>query len=153
MPGPSRKRTNIENQYRKGRLTLSKNQTLELQIADILIGVDKAAKKAIKEAIETVPAQTSKRLRETSPRGGGKYKGSYASGWRVKRVGKAKEAVVYNSRKPSLTHLLEDGHVIKNQYGQYGRVNGTKHIQPARDEAWDKIDKVIDEVLAKEGIE
>ena len=43
--------------------------------------------------------------------------------------------VIYNRTHPHLTHLLEKSHVIKNQYGEYGRTspgNGqVVHIAPA----------------------
>lgn len=62
--------------------------------------------------------------------------GGYASGWAVRKRGgkKIPGFTVYNSTKPGLTMLLEFGHVIRNAQGDYGRVTGIPHIQPA--EKW-----------------
>lgn len=55
--------------------------------------------------------------------------------------------VVYNKEHYRLTHLLENGHIIKNAYGTYGRTAPRPHVKPA----YDKIkDKFIDE-MAKVG--
>lgn len=62
--------------------------------------------------------------------------GEYASGWAVRKRGgkKIPGFTVYNRTKPGLTMLLEFGHVIRNAQGDYGRVMGIPHIQPA--EKW-----------------
>lgn len=60
--------------------------------------------------------------------------GEYADGWTTKLTMKKSQyqAVVYNkSKKAPLGHLLENGHIIKNQYGIYGFVNGKPHLEPA----------------------
>ena len=84
--------------------------------------VDTAAKKAAQ--------RTAAILRTTSP----KDSGEYAKGWGYKTTkgfGGSVMTVVHNKRKPGLTHLLENGHVKKNQYGTYGRTQAKKHIEPA----------------------
>ena len=65
----------------------------------------------------------------------------YKRGWTVrttKRNGSI-TSVVYNKDKPGLTHLLEHSHVIKNQFGTYGRTSPghgqIEHIGPAEREA------------------
>lgn len=93
--------------------------------------VQKALDEAAKEAAELTQAQ----LKQNSPkkkRKGGKY----ARGWRVKKQeGPAGlvSYVVYNGARPGLTHVLENGHVARNQYGTYGRVRAIPHIGPAAD--------------------
>lgn len=92
--------------------------------------VDKAAKEAAKESAEL----TARTLKKTSPkRKSGKGKGKYASGWKTKKVvqGPLVSYVVYNGKMPGMTHLLENGHVGRNQYGTFGRVRAIKHIGPA----------------------
>ncbi len=76
-------------------------------------------------------------LKATSPRG--RESKHYADGWRVAfRFGTfGAEAVVYNSSKPGLAHLLNDGHVAANKYGTYGFVGGDRHIDKAAQEAVD----------------
>ena len=63
--------------------------------------------------------------------------GEYKSGWtvRTKRMKQSAEIVIYNKTHPRLTHLLENGHVIRNKYGTYGRVNGDHVIKKAQEEA------------------
>jgi hypothetical protein len=45
-----------------------------------------------------------------------------------------------------LTHLLENGHIVRNQYGTYGRVNGDGHIKDAEQNA---VEEVISTLEAK----
>ena len=84
--------------------------------------VEDAARESAKECVQ--------KLKATSPkRPGG---GSYARSWTSKKL--AKGWVVYN-KEYQLTHLLENGHVSANQYGEYGvRFNGIKHIAPVEEE-------------------
>lgn len=74
-------------------------------------------------------------LKATSPRG--KEAKHYADGWSVKAVGTKYEATftVYNSTKPGLAHLLNDGHVVVNEHGVYGFTRGDKHIDKAAKDA------------------
>lgn len=75
-------------------------------------------------------------LRSNSPKGhrGGRH---YASGWTVKheQQGELVSFTVHNRSKPGLTHLLENGHVIRNKKGTYGRVGPVKHIKQAEEAA------------------
>lgn len=80
-------------------------------------------------------------LRNTSPSGRGR-KGHYSSGWTVKEEssGRIASFIVYNKKKPQLTHLLENGHVIRNKKGTYGRTKPIKHIEPAEEAAVQKFE-------------
>lgn len=104
-------------------------ETVSVQMYKILNEVDKKAEDALTKSIAKVSRETASKLRSSSP----KRTGRYASGWTVKKEGKD-GAVVYNSTKPRLTHLLENGHVVRNARGTYGRVSGRSHIKPA--ETW-----------------
>lgn len=66
-------------------------------------------------------------------------KGDYKKGWavRTKRLKFGFEGVIYNKTHPGLTHLLNNGHLISNQYGSYGRKAGDRHITKAHDIAED----------------
>lgn len=70
-----------------------------------------------------------------------------ADGWRIKkqeRRGTCKYTI-YNATKPGLTHLLEKGHLVRNQFGTYGRYDGTGFIKNAELKAIDDlIDRLVD---------
>ena len=51
-----------------------------------------------------------------------------------KKDGLSVSYIVYNANNPGLTHTLEHGHIVKNQYGTYGRSEAKVHIAPAADE-------------------
>ena len=81
-------------------------------------------------AFDRVARESVKRLRNTSP----KKTGSYARGWGLKRMSvkggsRIATIVVHNRTDYQLTHLLENGHIIRNKYGEYGRTNGDHHIK------------------------
>lgn len=79
--------------------------------------------------------------------GGGEYK----RGWviRTKRYKYGCQGIIYNKDKPGLTHLLENSHVIRNQYGEYGRTSKghgqVEHIGIARDAAEDYLLQLLTE--------
>src|SRR5690606_2052022 len=59
---------------------------------------------AIEEAVKETARALAADLRETSP----KKTGEYAKGWTARKEGPGRY-VVYNKKKPQLTHLLEHG--------------------------------------------
>lgn len=73
---------------------------------------------------------------------------NYANGWTYKVVyGRLNTGfVVYNKNKPTLTHLLENGHAIANGTG---RVAGRPHIAPSYEWAQEEAVKRIKEELKK----
>lgn len=102
-----------------------------VQISEILDKYEEEVKRTANEVFNEVSKETAQRLKATSPRQSGRY----ARGWKVtvKPFHEVNEYVVHNTRY-QLTHLLENGHVIRNQYGTYGRTRPQKHIEPA--EQW-----------------
>lgn len=102
--------------------------------------VEKAAKKAGRETVKT--------LRNTSP----KKTGAYASSWTTKATrygGRLVGVTVYNKEHYQLTHLLENGHLIVNKKGEYGRTRGIKHIAPAEQEGIADFEEYAREELEK----
>lgn len=102
-------------------------------LTEYVEGVQTAIDRAAREAAEA----TVKDLKATSPkRAKGKGKGKYAKGWKKKRIkrGMSVSYIVYNADNPGLTHTLEHGHIVKNQYGTYGRAKAIVHIKPAADQ-------------------
>lgn len=94
------------------------------------------------KVINQVAKEAAQKLKNTSPRDTGKY----AEGWTVKK-GKKLNAVVYNATRPGLTHLLEESHPIRNQYGTWGRSTARPHIAPVREWAEEEVVKRIEEAL------
>ena len=117
-------------------------KTVTIQMQSLLKEVDKEVKEAAEDAIDESSKETAKLLRKISP----KRKGNYAKGWTVKKEDKLTR-IVHNKTHYRLTHLLENGHVIKNQYGEYGRVAGEKHIKDAEEWASDDVVERINRKL------
>ena len=109
------------------------NKLLDEYNAEIKAVEKKARNKAAKD--------TAAQLRNTSA----KRSGDYASGWKSKDNGK--ETVVHNAKAWQLTHLLENGHVIRNKYGEYGRTNGDGKIAEAEQFGADKYVLEIERLL------
>lgn len=76
-------------------------------------------------AIKETATETVMKLRNTSP----VKTGSYAKGWKV-GTRRGSDYIVHNATDYQLTHLLENGHVIRNKKGTYGRAPAHKHIKP-----------------------
>lgn len=102
-----------------------------------MIDITKAIESALKEDVESlmddfeqeseeVAKETVDYLKTNSPK---KYR-NYAPSWSYKKTGKNR-IVVYNKKHYQRTHLLEKGHAKVGG----GRVGGTPHIGPARDQA------------------
>ena len=85
-----------------------------------------------------VAKDTAKDLRNTSP----KRTGAYAKDWAVKSERGAGGSMIYtvhNTKHYQLTHLLENGHIIRNKKGEYSRAPAHPHIKQARDRAEQKL--------------
>ena len=97
---------------------------------------------AIEEAVKETAQALAADLRETSP----KNTGEYAKGWTARKEGPGKY-VVYNKKKPQLTHLLEHGHAKAGG----GRVEGRPHIKPAEERHAPQLEGKIVQILEKGG--
>lgn len=96
----------------------------------------------LKKEIKQVAKEMVSELKQTSPR----KTGEYASGWKDRTEYDGPEDIrvrVFNSKKPQLTHLLENGHAKENG----GRVEGSPHIGPAESIAEKKINGKVKVVV------
>lgn len=115
---------------------------LTVQLKAVLDEYSKEAEEAAEKAIASVSKEAVQKLKNTSPR----KTGNYASGWKAKKED-ALTVRVYNAKVPALTHLLENGHVIRNAKGTYGRTRPIPHIKPVEEWASDALVKEIERRL------
>ena len=103
------------------------------EIAEMVKAETEEAKKAADEAAKKSIIKARDELNATSPRRTGKY----ARGWKTRKAEKFYEA--YNSTRPQITHLLNNGHAKQDG----GRVPGDHHIDTAEADAnrnfWDEL--------------
>lgn len=102
---------------------------LTAQINRILTEYGDEVRADLVESVEATSAEAVKKLKATSPKRSKKK--SYASGWKAEqenqRTGVA--ATIHNKNKPGLTHLLENGHALRNG----GRAKAFPHIKPVEE--------------------
>ena len=90
--------------------------------------------------VEQIMPEVAKDARRTV-KAGSPGEGPYRNGWQIKyenRHLKSYGFQVWNPKHYQLTHLLENGHLIKNQYGGpfgKGRTRAIPHIGKAQEEA------------------
>lgn len=110
--------------------------------------VSEAADRAVGE----VAKEAQKKLKATRSAQDSNIWRKYPLGWTIKskkKKGHRKE-IVWNARHYRLTHLLENGHVIKNGTGRtYGRTRSFEHIGPVNKEAQEKLEQAIMEAIEK----
>lgn len=121
------------------------NQGFSVQMAELLDDYSREVQRAANNSIDKVAKESVAKLRSTSPR----RTGEYAKGWTRKRVkdrGGINNVIVHN-RVYQLTHLLENGHVVRNSKGTYGRAPGIKHIKPVEEWANSELPAEIEREL------
>lgn len=123
-----------------------KDWSKELQ--QMLEGYVKDVDEAVVEALPKVGKEAVKELKQTSPkRPSG---GDYAKGWRQKVESdgvNGTKLTVYNATRYQLTHLLENGHALRDG----GFLTGKPHIKPAQDKAEKKAVEEITKAIQNYG--
>ena len=117
---------------------MSNTGSVTAQMKALLDEVNKDVERSAKTNIQTVAKESAQKLKSSSP----KKTGEYAQGWGVKRMGEM-DVVTYNKTMPGLTHLLENGHVIRNKKGTFGRAPAHKHIKPVEEWAIEELPRRI----------
>ena len=100
---------------------------------DVTKNVGEIAEKIGKEGVKAL----RRKSRETFPvKKGRKTTGNYAKGWKVQvEKGRLNTKVTIYNDHPALTHLLENGHITKNQTGKtYKDTPPHPHIAPVEKE-------------------
>lgn len=113
------------------------------QMNQLLTEYNREAQKAVEDSAKEAAEVCKNQLRNTSPKRPGH--GEYARSWSVKKqsMGRVTDYIVYNSRHYQLTHLLENGHIIRNKKGTYGRARAIKHIAPAAETSTQRFDLAV----------
>lgn len=118
-------------------------KSLNFKLSKILDVASDEIEKKTEEISKKVASDVAKELQETSPkRASG---GEYAKNWSSKSNNGG--YVVYN-KAPTyrLTHLLENGHIVKNKYGSYGRAKPQPHIANAAEKGQKEMVQMIKEI-------
>lgn len=121
-------------------------ETISVQMRKILDAYEDRVKNVYEASVSRVSREAVQRLRNTSP----KKSGSYARGWSLKKVksrANVTDVIVHNRTDYQLTHLLENGHVIRNKKGEYGRTRPIKHIAPVAEWAENELPNDIERGL------
>lgn len=102
----------------------------EKELEQILDNAFTDVERGTEDAARTSAAESVAALKSASPRRPGH--GEYAAGWAFQKSENAKIGfVVWNPKHYRLTHLLEKGHQVCNQYGgPWGRARAHRHIKP-----------------------
>lgn len=125
---------------------MADTSSITVQMDKILDSYSREVQEATNKAIDSVAKEAASKLRDTSPR----KTGDYAKGWKVKKErGRdgLQTVTVHNKTNYQLTHLLENGHVVRNKKGTYGRTRPIKHIAPVEEWAVDELPREIEERL------
>ena len=121
-------------------------ETISVQMRKILDAYEDRVENVYEVSVSRVSREAVQRLRNTSP----KKSGSYARGWTLKKVksrANVTDVIVHNRTDYQLTHLLENGHVIRNKKGTYGRTRPIKHIAPVAEWAENELPNDIERGL------
>lgn len=122
-------------------------------LKDMLEEYGQEVREEVSEVLDDMGPDIAKKVASKSPVGGDTE--HYKDGWtyevKTDVYGQAK-ATIYNSTKPTLTHLLEFGHrgyPLKNG-GRTPDVKGIPHIKPAQEWAEDEAVKRIERKLKEQ---
>lgn len=102
------------------------------QLSEIFDDYQRDFKRKVNNSVDKVGKESVNKLKNTSP----KKTGDYARGWRLKRErgrNGINDVTIHNATDYHLTHLLENGHVVRNKKGTYGRAPAHKHIAPVEE--------------------
>lgn len=110
------------------------SKDVETQLKGILNEYEEKVQTVTDRSITVTAKEAVNKLKNTSP----KQTGDYAKGWAVKKEGRLTQTV-YNRTDWQLTHLLNNGHIVRNKYGTYGRVPGDNHIGEVEQWAADEL--------------
>ena len=115
---------------------MAKGLDLSKEITDILNSYSDEVREAVDDTTKQEGYKAVSRVKraiDSAGIKGNKYKKSITS---KSESGRLYNTVIIHARSPHyrLTHLLENGHVVRNQYGTYGRTKARPHWEVAEKE-------------------
>lgn len=117
------------------------------EIMDALEEYAEVSTEEFLEIAKEVAKEGAKKLKSVSPKGTGEgKKGHYADGWGITVVTTSAtrfEFVIHNKKKPGLTHLLENGHQMR----QGGRARVFPHIADVEEWCIKEFERRTEEML------
>ena len=123
---------------------MAKTKSVAIQMEQILDEFEDKVNDVLKKSANDVANESVDKLHNTSPR----KSGDYALGWTVKKLS-SNNVIVHNTDHYQLTHLLENGHVIRNKKGTYGRAPAHKHIKPVETWANNEFQRLVEEGIER----
>ena len=128
---------------------MAKKTTEDRMVKDIMDLLNEYGKD-VYDVLEDSVEETAK-IAEKKLHVAGKFKGrgKFKKGWKTKidKSGRHIEAHVYNAKLPSLTHLLEFGHVIVRGKRKGQRTTAFNFIAPINDEVQSDLVRKIERKL------
>lgn len=111
------------------------SKPIEIQLEEILREYTEELDAKAEGVFKDIGKETADDLRATSPVG--PHTKHYKDGWTSKVTGSGlnTKVVVYNKLKPSLTHLLENGHEVY----PHGHADAHPHIGLAQQKATEEL--------------
>lgn len=122
--------------------TTIKSSDLQKAIMQGLSDYRDEVMEGVRESIKDQAKTDVRELKQDSPR----KSGEYAKGWAQKVLkdnSSTYDVVIYNKKKPGLTHLLENGHAKVNG----GFVPGVQHIKPVEEKSNEDLMKKVEEII------
>ena len=134
--------------------TKVKTDNLAKEIVKTLNEYTENVSDATYRAVGEIAKDTQKKMRATRSAGESNVWRRYPLGWTTKSKKKKnrREETVWNQRHYRLTHLLENGHVVKNGTGRNSGRQQTRafvHIKPVNDDAQKRLEEAIMEAIEK----
>lgn len=123
---------------------------LAVELTKQLATYTQEVQEAVANSVTALAKEGRAKVKSNSP----KRTGEYAKGWAVSNENKKGRQTVriYNKTNYQLTHLLENGHVVRNGTGRIGAgkktsVAGKPHIAPVNDWIQQEVVSAIEEAI------
>lgn len=127
---------------------------LQGTINEILSQYGDEVYEVLDECVDSVAEEASQKLRQVDKFApGGHPTGAYSGSWTNEKITTGiptTKQVVLNEEHYRLTHLLENGHVIRNGTGRtFGRTGAYPHIEPVNAWANEELPKRVEQEIQR----